>query len=137
MVSFRREKYVPRGGPSGGDGGRGGDVALKVDANINTLYAFRKHVHFRAGPGGKGGSSNKTGADAERLIVPVPAGTVIRDAATGGLIADLLLPEAEAVVRRWRTRPAAATRASNRPRTRRRAWRKKANPAANAGSRWN
>ena len=98
MVSFRREKYVPRGGPSGGDGGRGGDVVLKADANINTLYAFRKHVHFRAGPGGKGGSSNKTGADAERLVVPVPAGTVIRDAATGGLIADLLRPAAEAVV---------------------------------------
>ena len=98
MVSFRREKYVPRGGPSGGDGGRGGDVILKADDNMNTLYAFQKRVHFKAKPGGKGGSSNKTGAAADQLIVHVPAGTLIRDAETGGLIADLVTPESEAVV---------------------------------------
>ena len=98
MVSFRREKYVPRGGPSGGDGGRGGDVILKANDNMNTLYAFQKSVHFKAKPGGKGGSSNKTGAAAEQLIVHVPAGTLIRDAETGGLIADLVSPESEAVV---------------------------------------
>lgn len=98
MVSFRREKYVPRGGPSGGDGGRGGDVILKANDNMNTLYAFQKRVHFKAKPGGKGGSSNKTGAAAEQLIVHVPAGTLIRDAETGGLIADLVSPESEAVV---------------------------------------
>ena len=98
MVSFRREKYVPLGGPSGGDGGRGGDVVLQTDANLNTLYFFRKRVHFKAKPGGKGGSSNKTGADADRLVVRVPLGTVVRDATTGGLIADLVAPDAEVVV---------------------------------------
>lgn len=98
MVSFRREKYVPMGGPSGGDGGRGGDVVLQTDANLNTLYFFRKRSHFKAKPGGKGGSSNKTGADADRLVVRVPQGTVVRDATTGGLIADLLGPDAEVVV---------------------------------------
>ncbi len=100
MVSFRREKYVPLGGPSGGDGGRGGDVVLKTDVNLNTLYFFRKRAHFKAGSGGKGGSSNKTGPDAERLVVRVPPGTVVRDAATGGLIADLVGPDAEIVVAR-------------------------------------
>lgn len=98
MVSFRREKYVPRGGPSGGDGGRGGDVVLKADAGLNTLYSFRKRIHFKAKAGGKGGSSNRTGADADRLIVPVPMGTVIRDADTNGLIADLVAQNAEVVV---------------------------------------
>ncbi len=98
MVSFRREKYVPMGGPSGGDGGRGGDVVLQTDANLNTLYFFRKRSHFKAKPGGKGGSSNKTGADADRLVVRIPQGTVVRDATTGGLIADLVGPDAEVVV---------------------------------------
>ncbi len=98
MVSFRREKYVPRGGPSGGDGGRGGDVMLKTDANLNTLYFFRRRIHFRANPGSKGGSSNKTGADADSLVIRVPMGTVVRDAETGGVIADLVGPEAELVV---------------------------------------
>ena len=98
MVSFRREKYVPRGGPSGGNGGRGGDVILRADSNLNTLYFFRKQVHFKAKPGGKGGSSHKTGADAEALVVRVPRGTLVRDAETGGLIADLVAENAEAVV---------------------------------------
>ena len=98
MVSFRREKYVPLGGPSGGDGGRGGDVVLQTDANLNTLYRFRKRVHYKARPGGKGGSSKKTGAAAETLVVRVPQGTVVRDAATGGLIADLVGPDAKVVV---------------------------------------
>ena len=98
IVAFRREKYVPRGGPSGGSGGRGGDVVLITDANLNTLYSFRKRVHFTAKPGGKGGSSNKTGANAEPLAVYVPPGTVVRDAETGGLIADLVGPEAQTTV---------------------------------------
>ncbi|MCY3916088.1 MAG: GTPase ObgE [Chloroflexi bacterium] len=98
IVAFRREKYVARGGPSGGSGGRGGDVVLKADANLNTLYFFRNHVHFKAKAGGKGGSSNKTGADAETLIVRVPAGTVVRDAETGGLIADIARADDEVVV---------------------------------------
>lgn len=98
MISFRREKYIPRGGPSGGDGGRGGDVVLKADTNLNTLYYFRKQVHFKAKPGGKGGSSNKTGADADTMVVRVPVGTVVRDAETGGLIADLVRPDSEVIV---------------------------------------
>ncbi len=98
IVAFRREKYVARGGPSGGNGGRGGDVVLKADANLNTLYFFRNRVHFKAKAGGKGGSSNKTGADAETLIVRVPPGTVVRDAETGGLIADIARAEDEVVV---------------------------------------
>lgn len=97
MVSFRREKYVARGGPSGGSGGRGGDVVIKADANLNTLYSFRKRVHFKAGAGGKGGSSNKTGADAEPLIVRVPPGTIVRDADTGGLIADMVRDQQQVV----------------------------------------
>ena len=98
IVAFRREKYVARGGPSGGNGGRGGDVVLKADANLNTLYYFRNHVHFKAKSGGKGGSSNKTGADADSLIVRVPPGTVARDAATGGLIADITRVDDEVIV---------------------------------------
>ncbi len=100
MVSFRREKYVPRGGPSGGDGGRGGDVLLRADANLNTLYFFRKRVHFKAKAGGRGGSSNKRGADAAPLVVTVPPGTIVRDATTGGLIADLVGETAEVIVAR-------------------------------------
>ncbi len=97
MVSFRREKYVARGGPSGGSGGRGGDVVIKADANLNTLYSFRKRAHFKARAGGKGGSSNKTGADAEPLIVRVPPGAIVCDAETGGLIADLVRDGQEVV----------------------------------------
>ena len=100
MVSFRREKYVPRGGPSGGDGGRGGDVILRADNNLNTLFFFRKRVHFKANNGVKGGSSHKTGADADATIVRVPPGTIIRDADTGGLIADLAQHDSEVVVAR-------------------------------------
>lgn len=100
IIAFRREKYVPRGGPSGGDGGRGGDVIVRADSKLNTLYYFRKQVHFKAKPGSSGGSSNKTGADADPLIVRVPVGTVVRDAETGGLIADLVRDEAEITVAR-------------------------------------
>lgn len=100
IVAFRREKYVARGGPSGGTGGRGGDVVLKADASLNTLYFFRNQAHFKAKAGGKGGSSNKTGADADTLIVRVPLGTVVRDADTGGLIADIARAGEEVVVAR-------------------------------------
>jgi GTPase len=98
IVAFRREKYVPLGGPSGGNGGRGGDVIFKADPNMNTLYYFRRQVHFKAKVGSKGASSNKTGANADPMIVHVPVGTLIRDAETGGLIADLVRPDAEVVV---------------------------------------
>ncbi|MFW5709072.1 MAG: GTPase ObgE, partial [Chloroflexota bacterium] len=67
LITFRREKYVPRGGPSGGDGGRGGDVILRVNPKMSTLFYFRKQVHFKAEHGKGGGSSNKTGASGNTL----------------------------------------------------------------------
>ena len=77
MSSFRREKYVPNGGPSGGDGGKGADVIFKADKNINTLVDFRYKRQFKAPAGGNGESSNKHGRGSEPLIIPVPLGTLI------------------------------------------------------------
>ncbi len=100
IVAFRREKYVPRGGPSGGDGGRGGDVVLRVNPKINTLISFQKRVHFKAQKGGRGGSNNKFGANASELLVDVPPGTVVRDVDTGVVLADLVKPTDRIVVAR-------------------------------------
>jgi GTPase len=97
-VSFRREKYVPHGGPDGGHGGNGGDVVLVVDPRLNTLLSFRKRVHFRAARGAHGQGKNKQGKSADDLSVHVPPGTVVRDAETGELIADLVAADARAVV---------------------------------------
>ncbi|GAQ25999.1 GTPase ObgE [Tepidanaerobacter syntrophicus] len=90
VVAFRREKYVPRGGPSGGDGGRGGDVILKVDANMSTLMDFKYKIHYKAERGEHGQGSNKFGRDAEDLVIYVPPGTIVKDAETGEVIADLV-----------------------------------------------
>jgi GTP-binding protein len=98
MVSFRREKYVPRGGPSGGDGGGGGDVILRVNHRQNTLSYFQKKVHFKADFGKRGGSTDKTGASADDLIVEVPPGVVVHDAETGQILADLVRRGDEIVV---------------------------------------
>ncbi|PJF21547.1 MAG: GTPase ObgE [Phototrophicales bacterium] len=100
LITFRREKYVPRGGPSGGDGGHGGDVILRVNPKMSTLSYFHKKVHFKAGHGARGGSSHKTGASAEPLYIDVPPGTVVRDAETGALLVDLVKPYEEYVVLR-------------------------------------
>ena len=89
MVHFHREKYVPRGGPDGGDGGRGGDVILEVRATLNSLQAFRFTTRFEAGDGKGGGTNNKSGKSAENLVVPVPPGTLVYDASTDGLLGDL------------------------------------------------
>jgi GTP-binding protein len=97
-VTFRREKYIPHGGPSGGDGGRGGDVILRVNPKMNTLSAFSKKVHFKAGHGERGGSSTKTGKSAEPVIVEVPPGTVVRDAETNDVIADLVRADDSVVI---------------------------------------
>jgi GTP-binding protein len=89
-VSFRREKYVPRGGPDGGRGGDGGDVVLEVDSQLNTLLHFQKQVHFKAGQGVPGRGKNQTGARGEDIVVMVPPGTVVRDADSGQVLADLV-----------------------------------------------
>src|SRR5204863_2360032 len=85
-VSFRREKYVPKGGPDGGDGGRGGDVWLEADPHVRTLLDCRERPQYRAGHGVAGQGSNKTGADGDDLVVRVPAGTVVKLAETGELL---------------------------------------------------
>jgi GTP-binding protein len=89
MVHFRREKYVPRGGPDGGDGGKGGDLILEARHTVNSLIAFRHTMRFAAEDGKGGGSNNKYGKSAEDLIVPVPLGTLVYDAETGELLGDL------------------------------------------------
>jgi len=89
MVHFRREKFVPLGGPDGGDGGRGGNVIFEVKATLNTLSAFRQNEKFAADPGKNGGGSEMTGRGGKDLIIPVPPGTVIYDAETGALLGDL------------------------------------------------
>jgi GTP-binding protein len=90
MVSFRREKYVPEGGPSGGDGGNGGNVILEAEEGLRTLVDFRFSKHFKAARGENGKSKNMHGANGVDLIVKVPAGTVVRLADTKEIIADLV-----------------------------------------------
>lgn len=88
-VSFRREKYVPDGGPNGGDGGKGGDVIFVVDEGLNTLTDYRHRRKFAAQPGEEGGKRNCHGKNGEDLILKVPEGTVIKDAESGKVIADM------------------------------------------------
>ena len=90
-VSFRREKFVPKGGPNGGDGGKGGDVFFEADRRIGTLIDLYNHPHQRAMNGENGGGSNKTGKEGKDLIIKVPVGTIITDADSGLNLADLLL----------------------------------------------
>jgi len=88
--AFRRETFVPRGGPSGGDGGKGGDVVLEVDENLNTLldYSYQKHYHAPRGQHGQG--KDRTGRGGEDMVLKVPPGTVVTDADTGELLGELL-----------------------------------------------
>ncbi|MCP1109243.1 GTP-binding protein [Lachnospiraceae bacterium PF1-21] len=88
-VSFRREKYVPNGGPDGGDGGRGGDVVFEVEKGLNTLVDYRHKRKFRAQDGEQGGKRNCSGAAGADLILKVPEGTLIKDAASDKVIADM------------------------------------------------
>ncbi len=88
--AFRRESGVPRGGPSGGDGGKGGDVVLEVDPQLTTLLDFRYQKHYHAPRGQHGEGGNRTGRSGEDLIVKVPAGTVILDSDTGVVLGELL-----------------------------------------------
>ncbi len=89
-VSFRREKYVPAGGPDGGNGGNGGSVIIAVDQDITTLLDFRYRTHYRADRGGHGQGSKRGGRNAEDLLIKVPPGTVVRDDASGEVLADLV-----------------------------------------------
>lgn len=98
MVSFRREKYVPRGGPSGGDGGKGGSVIVVANPDLNTLVNFRRHRHFTANKGENGGAKEMFGKNAEDVIVEVPLGTMIYDNKTGELLADMTQEGQRAVI---------------------------------------
>jgi GTP-binding protein len=89
-ISFRREKYVPKGGPDGGDGGKGGSVWIESDPHVRTLLDCRLKHEYRAENGAPGSGNQRTGADGEDLIVRLPPGTVVRDAETGEAIADLV-----------------------------------------------
>lgn len=91
VVAFRREKFVPLGGPSGGDGGRGGNVYVEVDGSMNSLLPFRQSVHIKAGRGGHGHGKKQFGAKGEDVVVKVPPGTVIREAGEGGIQGNILL----------------------------------------------
>src|SRR5210317_47701 len=87
-TSFRREKFIPRGGPDGGDGGKGGDIIFRVDSNLNTLVHFRNQKYLIAKNGQSGAGNKKTGQDAEDLVVMVPKGTVIFDSISNQLLYD-------------------------------------------------
>jgi GTP-binding protein len=99
-VHFRREKYVPYGGPDGGDGGRGGSAYLEIDTGLNTLVDYHYRQHHRAGNGGNGFKQRSHGAKGEDVILRMPAGTIVRDADSGELLADLVDPDQRVQVAR-------------------------------------
>jgi GTPase len=99
-ATFRREAHVPRGGPDGGDGGRGGSIYLRVDTGETMLRDYRVKHHFRAGSGGRGEGSKRHGKSGADLVLSVPPGTVVRDTASGDLLADLVSPEQNVMVAR-------------------------------------
>jgi len=97
-IAFRREKYVPFGGPWGGDGGRGGSIILQADEGLHTLVDFRYQQHYKADRGMHGQGKNKHGKSGEDLIVRLPVGTVVKDALSGEILADLTAHGQEVVV---------------------------------------
>jgi GTP-binding protein len=98
VVHFRREKYIPRGGPDGGDGGRGGDVIIKATHTLNTLHEFQHQHEYIAQDGKPGAKSNRTGHSAENLVILVPTGTIIYDTDSGQAIADLVSDDQEITI---------------------------------------
>lgn len=98
IVAFRREKYVPKGGPAGGDGGKGGSIILRADEGLRTLIDFRYQTHYKGKRGAHGSGAKQNGRSAEDVVLRVPVGTVVRDADTGRLLGDLRTHEQEIVV---------------------------------------
>ncbi|MFC1538383.1 GTPase ObgE [Candidatus Latescibacterota bacterium] len=99
-VSFRHEKFVPKGGPDGGDGGKGGDIVFVVDKNVNTLLKFRYSIHFKADSGKAGQGKKKHGHNGADIIISVPFGTILRDEETGKIIADMSGPNDSFIIAR-------------------------------------
>src|SRR5215813_7074141 len=97
-VAFRREKFVPRGGPSGGDGGKGGDVSMESSERHNTLVHFRFNPEYRAERGRHGEGSNKTGRDGAPITLKVPVGTIVFDDETGELVHDFSHPDERVII---------------------------------------
>ena len=97
---MRREKHVPKGGPDGGDGGRGGHVILQADKNLWTLFHLKFQQHVRAGHGGNGGKQRSTGADGEDAYIKVPLGTIVRDTETNEILHELTEDGEEIIVAR-------------------------------------
>ncbi|WP_018885401.1 GTPase ObgE [Paenibacillus massiliensis] len=100
LVAFRREKYVPNGGPAGGDGGKGGHVIFRVDEGLRTLMDFRYQRHFKAPKGEKGRNKSQHGANAEHMVVRIPPGTMILDDDSGEMLADMTRHGQEVIVAR-------------------------------------
>ena len=98
IVAWRREKFEPRGGPAGGDGGKGGSVFIEADSNLGTLLDFKYKSIFKAGDGEKGGPKNQTGKAGKSLVIKVPCGTIVRDLETKEIIADLVHSEQKILV---------------------------------------
>ncbi len=98
MVSFRREKYVPKGGPDGGTGGKGGDVIIRADRQLTTLLDFRYKQIYKAEHGENGKSSNKSGKQGADIVIRVPCGTVIKNLDTGEIVADLINDKDEIII---------------------------------------
>ncbi len=100
VISFLSNRHNPRGGPDGGDGGPGGDVIMRASISLSTLYSFRNEPTFRGGDGAPGGRNQRRGARGKDTVIEVPVGTVVRDLATGEVIADLTVPGEEVVLAR-------------------------------------
>jgi len=99
-LSFRREKFIPKGGPDGGDGGDGGSVIFVGDPGLATLVDFRYRQHLRAGRGAHGEGAKRHGRRGGDLVVPVPIGTIVRDVATGAVLADVAVDGQQVVAAR-------------------------------------
>src|SRR5947208_9209984 len=103
IVSFRREKFTPMGGPDGGDGGKGGDVIIRADSNLSTLLDYTYRDSWQAESGAHGSGSNKTGRSGDDIVLPVPPGTVVRNDDTGDVIAEVLANAASFAVAKGRS----------------------------------